>query len=630
MRLLHRGPDGHATHHDGALAFASSRLAIIDLSAPAGPLFNEDGCIGIVFNGEVYNHNDLRAALAAHGHVFKTRTDTEALVHAYEQWGIDMLPRLRGRFAFGIWDSHKNRLLLARDRLGQSPLYYAQTEHGLLFASEIKALLADERLPRRVNQDALPQYLTLGYVPPPQTLFSGINKLAAGSYLLVENGRTRIDRYWTPVMDASDPISENEAAKQVRDALFEAVALRLMSDVPLGAFLSGGVDSTAITAIMGQLMGRPVETFTVGFDFEPGSASDHKFNVDAHYAARAAHHLNSHHHIITLKQNDSLAELLPHLVYGMDEPIAELAVVQTVYVAALARLHGVPVLLSGDAGDELFAGYNHFRMDRILERYLRIPPLLRDNLLTRLLEHLPARFDSLRALAHKSRRSDPSLRYLEWHHKLDIDRAAGLLTHHGNGGVYKAINSDLRPWLDAPDSPYFADRIAYASTNLWIPEDSNMRVDKMAMMMSIEARAPFQDHPLVELALRLPLDYKLRGNDTKRILKAAIGDLVPDDILNRPKWGFIPPASEWLRTYLHPLVETYLSREYVESAGCFDPDGVQALVDAHLKRERYDLAAVWALLVFHIWHALYIDGSLTLERRLQAHDLSTELEFEKQ
>ncbi len=611
-RLAHRGPDGAGSHAGGPLAFGAGRLAIIDLAAPAGPIFSEDRRAAVAFNGEIYNYRALRAELEAQGHRFATHTDTEVIVHGYESWGEAVVERLRGMFALALWDAGRERLLLARDRLGEKPLYYAQLGRELLFASEIKALLEHPGLPRAVDDQALLDYLALGYVPAPLTLFRGVFKLPPGELLVADRDGLRQRAYWTPVAAPAARVSFAQAVEQVRAALVESVEMRLMSDVPIGAFLSGGVDSTAVTAIMGRALGRPVQTFTVGFEAEPGSRADAKFNVDVRYAALAAEHLRTEHHVIIIPPDERLARWLPHFVAGMDEPVAQQSIIQTAYVAALARLTGVPVLLSGDCGDELFLGYERYRADRLLERYLRLPALLREPLLTPLLERLPS--DRLRKLARKSRAADPIRRYLEWNRVFDLERLPALLADARlAAGGYAAVSRALRPHLDAPRTPYFADRIAYAGLRSWIAEDSNMRVDKMSMLMSTESRAPFQDHRLVELALNLPLPYKLRGGDTKAVLKAAVADLVPRPILERPKWGFMPPLSEWLRTTFRPLVETYLAPERVAAAGYFQPEAVARLARAHLERQRYEAVTLFALLVFHLWHAHMIAGDLPLD-----------------
>ncbi len=623
--LSHRGPDGYGTFHDGALAFGAGRLAIIDLAAGVQPLFNEDRSVAVVFNGEIYNYRALRAELQGMGHVFATGTDSEVIVHGYEAWGLDVLTRLRGMFAIGIWDCGRRRLFLARDRMGEKPLYVVRRGDDLLFASEIKALLEHPGVGRAVCDEALISYLSVGYVAPPLTLFEGIEKLAPGEWLRVDAEGVETRRYWQPDMDTLHPFagSYDEAVRRTREMLAEAVEMRLMSDVPLGVFLSGGVDSTAVAALVSRAINQPVQSFTVGFDHEPGSKGDTKFNIDTRYAALAAQSLNAEHYLITIRQDESLAALFPHLIHAMDEPTVQPAIVQTAYVAALARLRGVPVLLSGDGSDEIFGGYAHYRADLMLERYLRVPGLLRSSVLTPLLERVPARLDSVRKLAQKSRAVEPVARYLHWMRIIDPAQLPDLLVRDGLAGRAPAIlERSLRPILSAPQTDHFADRIAYTSLRRWVAEDSNMRVDKMSMAMSIEARAPFEDHALVDFGLSLPLDYKLRGGGFKTILKDAVRDLVPAEILNRPKWGFIPPSSDWLRTVLRPLVDTHLARERIEAAGVFRPETVARLVDDHMSRRGYELWPLWAILSFQIWHALYIDGSLTLDHKLAPQDLA--------
>lgn len=613
-KVAHRGPDGYSVHHDSVLAFGAGRLAIIDLAAPPGVVFNEDRTVSIVFNGEIYNYRPLRAELEKAGHRFYTRTDTEVIVHGYEQWGRTVIEKLRGMFAIGLWDSRQKMLLLARDRMGEKPLYYLRHESGeFLFASEIKAFFEHPALRPAVNPDALAYYLTLGYVPPPLTMFAGMYKLAAGEMLLLNEQGAQISRYWQPVMHTRQTnLSYAEAVRAVRQAVTDAVESRLIADVPVGAFLSGGVDSTATVALMQRAVKEPLRTFTVGFDFPPGSPGDAKFNVDARYAQKAARHIGTEHRRITIL-DEHVPEILPHLIYHLDEPIAQHSIVQTAYVAALARHSGVPVLLSGDAGDELFLGYGHYQHDRLLERFLALPAFLRDNLLLPLMER-SGRFEDM---AHKARNTSAAARYLEWMRHFSMAGAAALLIDESRAAcVQTTLAGLLNPLLAEPDTAYFADRIAYASLRLWIPEDSNMRVDKMSMLMSIEARAPLEDHHLADLALAIPLPYKLRGGTFKKVFKDAVQDLMPREILQRPKWGFIPPTSDWLRTTLRPLVETYLSRDYIAAAGLVQPDIVTGMVKEHLTKRGYHLKPLWSLLTLHLWHALYIDGKLSLNTTL--------------
>ncbi len=613
QRVAHRGPDGYGLHTEPVCAIGAGRLAIIDLAAPPGVVYNEDGRVCIVFNGEIYNYRVLHDELERVGHHFATRTDTEVIVHGYEEWGERVLDRLHGMFAFAIWDARASTLFLARDRIGEKPLYYTLRENGeFLFASEIKALFEHPDIRPTVNMDALPTYLTLGYVPPPMTMFAGIQKLAPGQYARLTPHGLTIERYWTPQMNTATSLSYEEAVKDVRKAVIDAVETRMISDVPVGAFLSGGVDSTAVVAIMQRAMNQRLHTFTVGFDFEAGSSGDSKFNVDAQYAEQAAAHIGTIHHRIVIR-DAFVCDLLPHLIYQMDEPIAQHSIIQTLYVSALARHTDIPVLLSGDAGDELFLGYSHYQNDQLLGRFLALPGLLREQALIPFME----RVDRWRELARKAKQSDPSARYLEWMRVFTQEEAAALLVDPKQAArASETVRQTLKPFLAAPQTGNFEDRIAYTSLRLWIPEDSNMRVDKMSMLMSIEARAPLEDHRLVDLALHLPSRYKLRGGTFKAVFKDAVKDFVPQNILDRPKWGFIPPTSDWLRTVFLPLVEIYLSKEYVTAAGMVNADVVSRLVTEHLSRTGYHLKPLWSLLTLHLWHALYIDGSLTLPQRL--------------
>lgn len=620
-RLAHRGPDGYGTAQLGALAFGATRLSIIDLAAGFQPIFSEDRRVAVVFNGEIYNYKSLRSELERLGHRFTTHTDTEVIVHGFEAWGDGVLDRLRGMFALGIWDAPNERLLLARDRTGEKPLYYAPLSGGgLMFASESKALFEHPDLTPKVNNTALPHFLILGYVPPPETMFAGVYKLAPGEKLIAERDRLDKTLYWQARISAVDPPSYAEAVRQVRAAVMEAVEIEMMSDVPIGAFLSGGIDSTIVVALMQRLSQQPVQTFTVGFDMPPGSKADQKFNVDVRYAALVAERFHTHHHTITIRQDEHLSALLPHLVYAMDEPISMPTIVQTVYVAALARRSGVPVMLGGDAGDELFLGYSYYRMDRLLERYQAIPALVREHVLTPLLERLPsARFENVRKLAQKSRLTDSADRYLTWRRIIDSERLPELLI--GENGGAESVRAALRSLLAMPQTRSFTQRAAYAELRLPMAENINMRVDKMCMAMSVEARSPLQDYRLVELALRLPLEYKLRRGDFKTILKDAFADVIPAEVLKRPKWGFTPPASEWLRTGLRSLVETVLTPERVAGAGVFRPESIARLIHAHIVERRYELWSIWSALIFHLWHALYIDRSLTLDHLLSPDDL---------
>jgi asparagine synthase (glutamine-hydrolysing) len=609
-RLAHRGPDGYGIHTDGVLSFGAGRLAIIDLSAPAGPIFNEDGSVGVVFNGEIYNYRALREELERAGHVFRTRTDTEVIVHGYEQWGRDVLGRLRGMFALALWEQRSRRLLLARDRAGEKPLYTWQHGDEFLFASELKALLEHPGISRRLDPQAVTHYMILGYVPSPGTILEGVRKLEPGQWLALEEGRTQAGYFWQAQMDTTGrPPPYREAVQQVRAELERAVESRMVSDVPVGAFLSGGIDSTAVAAIMTRVLGAPLNTFTVGFDPATNNdVIDRKFNVDLRFAELAAQQYGTRHHAVLWRDTPALVNLLPKLVYSMDEPLMQPAIVQTALISGLARLHGIPVLLTGDGGDELFCGYTHFRTDWIVERYRRLPGLLRESILNPVLEALPDRSGHFKALARKSREADPTRRYLSWKRMMSFEHLAELTGQAGNS-AYEVVNAALLPLLTRPHTPYFTDRLAFVQLASWIADESNMRVDKMTMAMSIESRAPMLDHDFMRLALGLPLAYKIRQRDFKVVLKDAVADLLPEPILKRPKWGFLSPMSHWLRNTLHPLVERYLSAEYVSAVGVCQPEAVSRMVREHVDRADHHFSEVWSLLMLHLWYAIMVDGS---------------------
>lgn len=616
--IAHRGPDGEGYHCDeGGIGLGFRRLAIIDLTTGDQPIYSEDRQIVTIFNGEIYNYKALRAELEATGHQFASHADTEVLVHGYEEWGDGLLHRLRGMYAFAIWDRPQQRLLLVRDRLGQKPLYYAQWGQTLVFGSEIKALLQHPLAQRRLNQAALPEYLLLGYTRPPRTLFEGIMKLAPGSYLSVDRaGQLHTAIYWQPHL-TPDTTSYADQQQRLRACLEEVVQMQLMSDVPLGTFLSGGVDSTTITALTGRMTGQPVESFTVGFDFTEGSGGDKKFNVDLHVARRAANALQTHHHEIVLHQNSLIAEFLPQLVYALDEPSSEFSIVQTVFVAALARAHNVPVLLSGDGADEVFAGYNFFKQDHRVSLYQQwLPGFIREQALPPLADRLPARFSAISQLIRKGTLSDPAERFLTWHadHKVEMLRQMVHEEHDLRGTL-----QDINRTLSEIPAASMTEKVGYGRLRQWLAESSNLRVDKMSMWMSIETRSPFEDHELVQLGLNIPMKHKL-PNDGKAILKDAVADLIPAEVRQRPKWGFIPPTSDWLRTILRPLVDTYMAPQRMDMLG-INGAFVQQMIANHMTRAAYHMPQLQNLLILQLWHAIFIEDSLTVGDRWSAQEL---------
>ena len=418
--IAHRGPDGAGVHRAPGIGMAMRRLSIVDLVTGDQPIYNEDRSAVIIYNGEIYNHLDLRQQLESLGHVYRTLADTESILHAYDQYGVDCLTHLRGMFGLAIWDEKTKTLLLARDRLGEKPLYYAQLDHELIFASEIKALLQHPRLTPDVDEQSLDLYLTLGYVPAPRTMFKGVSKLPPAHRLVARDSQITIEPYWDVTVE-SQPCDEREAIRELRKLFTLAVEERLMSDVPLGAYLSGGVDSTLVVALMSRKMDRAVDTYSVGFD----ESYNPKFNTDARFAQLASQTFKTNHHPVVPSKSDSLAELIPQIITQMDEPLANPNALATYLVSRQARADGLKVLLTGDGGDELFAGYERYQYDLRVSQYQMIPESIRAHVTSPLLRRMGSRFAKL---AEQGDAATPAQRYLGWHAVFNESAKAQLLS----------------------------------------------------------------------------------------------------------------------------------------------------------------------------------------------------------
>lgn len=602
--LRHRGPDDQHHYLDQNAGLVHRRLSIIDLSAGRQPLSNEDGTVWIVFNGEIYNFKELRQRLEARGHQFRTATDTEAIVHLYEEDGLDCLSQLRGMFALALWDAPRRRLLLARDRLGKKPLVYSCQPGRLVFASEIKALLELPQFPREIDPLAMDQYFSLGYVPHPRTIFRGIAKLPPAHYAVYEQGQLQIGRYWTPQPGPEVAHSEKEYCRLVREELTEATRLRLISDVPLGAFLSGGIDSTIIVGLMQKFAARPTKTFSIGFSVKEYDESQ--------FARQSAKHLGTEHHEF-LVQKDCL-EVLPELLRFYDEPFADSSAIPTYYLAKLTREH-VTVALTGDGGDEVFCGYTRYLKLRQLSRFDGLPRSLRNLVTAPMWDHfLPAggpgslrqkarTFRELAALgaddryariaavsfrgAQRSELYEPELaRQMAERDALDFQRDA-----------YRQF-----PNPDPVARAMLADQVTY------LPGDILAKVDIASMANGLECRSPFLDHQVVELANRMPMNLKLRGRLGKYILRKAFTDLVPRENMVRRKMGFVVPLRRWFRSELKEyLKEVLLDRSSLER-GYFQTGVVQRLIDEHVRDEHDHSVRLWALLCFELWHRQFMDA----------------------
>jgi asparagine synthase (glutamine-hydrolysing) len=594
------------------------RLAIIDVVGGQQPMSNEDGTCWIVFNGEIYNHQEIRRELEDHGHVFRTRSDTEAILHGYEEWGAEVVRHLRGMFAFAVWDQRRERLFLARDPVGIKPLYWTRAGERFLFASEIKALLQDEAVPRRVNREGLHHYLTYLYVPAPGTMFEGIHELPPGHRLVWEKGSVSVEEYWA----GPEALLEGDAGPSVTpDSLWqvlkESVNAHLLSDVPLGAFLSGGLDSSVIVALMAELSDQPVMTFSVGF--RAAGLYD-----ELQYARQVARHFHTDHNELVVDP-DQVA-LLPEIVRFLDEPLADASVLPNFLVAQLARKF-VKVALTGIGGDELFGGYRRYFGDAMARRWQRIPRPLRRNVLLPALRTVPSFGDT--ALGDTSRLVQkflepldlpPEERYLAWN-AFYSEEAKRELYATPQEHPFAPSPSLMSPHFARVAHRPFAERAMYVDMKSYLPGDPLFLSDRMTMANSVEARVPFVDTRVMDFAARIPLSQKLRGQSTKVILRDVLAGRVPGTIIRRPKRGFGTPIDLWLRRELSGLADRLLSEDLLRERGYFRPEYVTWMREQQASGRRDFSQHLWALLVFELWHRTFIDGNLSAREGLTFDDL---------
>lgn len=603
--LTHRGPDSDGVWTDGAIGLGQRRLAIVDLS-PTGyqPMCNEDGTIWITFNGEIYNHPEWMPKLEARGHRYRGRSDTETILHLYEEYGRDCVKHLRGMFAFALWDSKRRCLLLARDRFGQKPLLYAKTSEGsgLTFASELKAILQDATISDEIDYTALHHYLTYGYVPTPQTIFRHIRKLPPASTLLWQDGQLSIERYWTLSYAPKLNISEEEAAEEVEAKLREATRIRLMSDVPLGAFLSGGVDSSAIVALMAEAMSEPVKTFTIGFD-------DQSFN-ETPFARQVAEQYSTDHHEFTVTPD--VFAVLPELVWAYGEPFADPSALPTYYVAKITRQH-VTVALNGDGGDEAFAGYERYVANELSGHYQRLPSFLREGIIAPIARMLPEpteRKSLVRRLKNfiLAQSASPERRYARWLTLMDNQIKQKLYTKEFSARMAEIDSLTLLEQAHAAaNSAKLLDRGLFSDIHTYLPDDLLVKVDIATMIHSLEGRSPFLDHHLAEFAARLPVSYKLRGRNGKYILKKAMAKHLPQSILGRDKRGFAVPIGRWFRKELRQMAIDVLLDSRALKRSVFDGEAVRTLLDEHVSGRMNHSRRIWQLLMLELWFRTYVD-----------------------
>ena len=595
--LRHRGPDSEGTYLEGSVGLAHRRLSIIDLDTGHQPMSNEDGTVWITFNGEIYNFQELRRELEAQGHTFRSRSDTETIVHLYEEMGPRCVERLRGMFAFAIWDVNNRRLMLARDRIGIKPLYYKLDDSSLIFASELKALLETGKVDRNINMAALHSYLLRDYVPSPLTILEGVQKLPPAHTFVFENGRGRLEAYWS--IDYASARHEyqtqslEEYSEQLESLLQESVGLRMISDVPIGVFMSGGVDSSAIAAMMARISNHPIKTFSIG--------TNNRGFDELKYAKIVAQHLGTEHHEFIVEPD--AVKILPELIASYDEPFADSSAVPTYYVSQMASQH-VKVCLSGDGGDELFAGYSWYQMWNREKWILNAPWWLRQSLFGTLHKALP---NGMRGKSHLHTltRRNRSEHYASTKMSFPPWDLRNLLSSDLQAAFNSATYSDnmIVAGKDT-DSLDYLSAMQHVDLKTYLPDDILVKVDRASMMHSLEVRVPFLDHKLVEFAAGIPSEYKVRDGEPKYILKKLLSKYVPSEAIYRPKMGFAIPLENWFRGGLGDYAKDILLDKKTQDRGFFNTKHVKRILDQQQTRNRFTKATstqIWSLLVFELW-----------------------------
>ena len=598
--ITHRGPDEQGTAIEGRAAMGMRRLSIIDLATGQQPIYNTDRSKLIVFNGEIYNYRELKADLESRGYAFRTNSDTETIIHAYDAFGPDCVKRLRGMFALAIWDEKEQSLFMARDRVGKKPLFYTVASNGnFVYGSEMKVLLEHGHLDREIDHGALDAYLTFGYVPEELCIFRGVQKLEPGHTLLYKDGEIKTEQYWD--FDFSrEPLtgSEDEIAADLLEKLRDAVGVRLISEVPLGAFLSGGVDSSAVVGLMSQILDQPVKTFSIGFN-------EDSFN-ELKYARLTAKHFGTEHHEFVVTPD--FVGIVDDLVWHFDEPFADPSSLPTYMVSKMARDY-VTVVLSGDGGDELFAGYTRYVKDRHRGGFGKLPKAVRQALIRPLSEAMPSGTRGKNYLFNIS--LDAAARYIDSISHFNGPKKRKLYSSEIRtkmNGSFERGEKLFREIAGSVKSDDAVENMLYLDSKTYLPGDILTKVDRMSMASSLEARSPLLDHELIDYVSRIPSAMKLKGSQTKYIFKKAVEGFVPHEILYREKQGFGVPIAEWINLQLKDRIIGDLSdRRFIER-GYFDTKFIKVIVDEHARGRRDHSYALWTLWMLELWHRRYIDG----------------------
>jgi asparagine synthase (glutamine-hydrolysing) len=592
QRLRHRGPDQEGFFVGENISLGQTRLSIIDLSEKGKPpIFNEDESMVIIANGEIYNFQKIRKDLIKKGHSFYSRTDTEVTLHAYEEYGPSCLELLNGIFAFAIWDKKKNELFLARDRLGVKPLYYYWQNNQLIFSSEIKAIL-EHKIERKVDKDAFNHYFRLGFVPTPLTMFEGIKKLPAAHYLVFKNNQIEIRKYWQ-IDDFEEITSEGEIIEKINYLTKDAVKLQLISDRPVGLYLSGGIDSTILAGLVSQYHSGKLKTFSAAFDIGG------KFNSDADLAKKTSRYFGTDHQQLLITGKD-MADNLEKVIYHLDEPIANTPQVAEFLLAKFTK-EKVAVVLTGGGGDELYAGYPRYYYNQIIDRFQALPRFLQSKLLLSLADRISKKNLSDKFTARGLKR------YSQYMFRPEPEIADFLNSKINHPEItYDFYEKKFFSHLPRTD---FTKYFILVDILTWLTDFGLINSDKMSMAAGLEQRVPFLDHRLVELSIKIPTKYKIKRGKGKYIFKKAMADYLPKHVLDEPKRGFFAPASEWLRRDLNPLAREALSPDYnPETQEYFNFQQIKRIFDEHINRKSYRLNTLWSLLTFQIWYKLFIKG----------------------
>ncbi len=599
--ITHRGPDEQGTIVKGRAALGMRRLSIIDLSGGQQPIFSNDGSKFIVFNGEIYNYRELRKELISLGYKFKTNSDTETIIHAYDEFGTDCVHKLRGMFAFAIWDEKDESLFIARDRVGLKPFFYSLLPNGnFVFGSELKSLSTHGEIKKEIDYSALNAYLTFGYVPEEFCIFRGVEKLQPGHFLIFKDGKVESERYWDfKYKEISEARSEEELAEELRKKIKEAVKVRLISEVPLGAFLSGGVDSSAVVGMMSQILDKPVKTFSIGFNEDTFS--------ELKYARIAAKHFNTEHHEFIVTPD--LVETIDELVWHFDEPFSDPSSMPTYMVSKMARDY-VTVVLSGDGGDELFAGYTRYLIDKKRSGLGSLPKALRKGLMQPISEALPHGAKGKNFLYNTS--LDAIDRYIDSISQFGKLKKKSLYAENfraslnGNKNSAEAIYQQIANSISTGNP---IDNLLYLDSKTYLPSDILTKVDRMSMATSLEARVPLLDQDLIDFVTQnIPTSLKLKGVETKYIFKKSLEGIVPEEILYREKQGFGVPIGEWINSQLKEKIHDTLIEKKTLERGYFESKYIKLLLDEHSKNRRDHSHPLWVLWMLELWHRKFLDA----------------------